>query len=46
MTKPTPFDCEVHDAIVTIHAEGKARGDTDEQIAAATRAYLGSGLTS
>ena len=42
MTKPTPFDYEVHDHVVALHEEGKARGDTDEQIAAATKAYLGS----
>ena len=39
MTTP---NYEVHNEVVAIHEEGKARGDTDEQIAAATKAYLGS----
>ena len=38
----TPLDYEVHNHVVAIHEEGRARGDTDEQIAAATKAYLGS----
>jgi hypothetical protein len=42
MTTPTPLDYEVHNHVVALHEERKARGDTDEQIAAATKAYLNS----